>query len=285
MHSANHAQATTPYVGAFDDRAVVSLPMRPRPLIAGAVILVLLDIGLVAQAPTRTFEVVSIKKRVERLRRPGIDVIKGGTFKMPEVTVALLVRFAWQLRDVRFQLVGGPDWMRSSWFEVEARAASDTPSLDEVRLMVRSMLEDRFGLTVHWERRDMRVYSLELARNDGRLGPYLQRWDDCSKPAPRPSFPGDGTQAISCGLITDVAMSLSFWLDRPVVDATRLAGTFQYGWHVPPELDAVLVNGVVQLPRSRVSAAIEEQLGLTLKDARRPVEVLVVDSLKQPTEN
>jgi uncharacterized protein (TIGR03435 family) len=80
-------------------------------------------------------------------------------------------------------------------------------------------------------------------------------------------------------------MSLSFWLDRPVVDATRLAGTFQYGWHVPPELDAVLVNGVVQLPRSRVSAAIEEQLGLTLKDARRPVEVLVVDSLKQPTEN
>ena len=204
---------------------------------------------------------------------------------MPQTSVAGLVQFGWQIRD--FQLVGGPTWMWSEWFEVEARAASDTTTRDEMRAMVRSMLEGRFGLTIRRDRRDITVFTLERAASDGRLGPYLQLWSDCSKrpTTPRPSFPGDGTGLTSrgCGTLSDIAVATSRNLDRPVIDATGLSGTFLYDWNVPsdPEAD----QGGLILPRSRVSDALKEYLGLTLKDARRPFDVLVVDSLQRPAEN
>jgi uncharacterized protein (TIGR03435 family) len=157
--------------------------MLNKLLAVGAVIVVSLHLGLAAQEPRYTFEVVSIKKRVRLLTPPVINVIKDGVFRMPEVSVATLVQFGWQIRD--FQLVGGDAWMKSDQFEVEARAADGT-SPEQMRLMVRSMLEDRFGLVVHWEKREMPYYSLELARSDGRLGPNLQRWNDCSN---RPNKP------------------------------------------------------------------------------------------------
>jgi uncharacterized protein (TIGR03435 family) len=239
-------------------------------VIVGAVIVGLLDLGLAAQAPK--FEVISIKKRVVPLRPPITNVIKGSIFKMPEVSVPMLMLFGWQIRD--FQLVGGPEWMRTDWFDVEARASSDTTSRDEMRLMVRSMLADRFGLTAHIERRDMPVYSLELARPDGRPGPNLQRWDDCSKrsTAPRPSFPGEGTQSSGCATLTEVAIGISRYLERPAIDATGLTGTFQYAWYVPPDPSPVLVDGIARLSRTEVSKATQEHLGLTLKDASAPFD-------------
>ena len=77
--------------------------------VVGAVIVGLFHLGLAAQAPRYTFEVVSIKKRLKMLTPPVINVIKDGVFRMPEVSVATLVQFGWQIRD--FQLVGGDAWM------------------------------------------------------------------------------------------------------------------------------------------------------------------------------
>jgi uncharacterized protein (TIGR03435 family) len=75
-------------------------------------------------------------------------------------------------------------------------------------------------------------------------------------------------------------------LRMPVIDGTGLDGTFEYGWHIPPDpsIDKeVWASG--RQPLSRVIQAMEEHLGLTLKAVRGPFDVLVVDSLQQPTEN
>lgn len=72
-----------------------------------------------------------------------------------------------------FLIEGGPDWVRSSRFAVEARA-DGVPSPDGMRLMVRRLLSERFGVRVHTEGRDMDRFALVMARTDGRLGDRLR---------------------------------------------------------------------------------------------------------------
>jgi uncharacterized protein (TIGR03435 family) len=133
--------------------------------------------GHAAQGPASEarFEVASVKMR-EGQSRPSpppsaMSLLgRGGVFHA-DFTVASLVQFAYDLRD--FQVLGGPDWIRQDGFEINARAGFD-PTPEQVRLMVRSLLKERFRLTTHSERRDMRFLALVLARDDRRLGPYIR---------------------------------------------------------------------------------------------------------------
>jgi uncharacterized protein (TIGR03435 family) len=96
------------------------------------------------------------------------------------------------------QIVGGPSWMDTDWFDVLANMAPGTTSTD-MQAMVRSLLADRFKLRVHREMRELPVYALVLARPDGRLGPQLEHLSvDCdalraarlkgeAPPMPRPT--------------------------------------------------------------------------------------------------
>ncbi|HET9384754.1 MAG TPA: TIGR03435 family protein [Gemmatimonadales bacterium] len=251
--------------------------------IVGAVIAGLLGSGLAAQAPRHTFDVASVKRRAEPLivtgsallRNP--NVVSGNLFSLPNVTVAALVQYAWEIRD--FQVVNGPKWMWNDRFEVQARAASDAPSPEQVRFMVQSLLEDRFGLAVHREQREMRYFALVPARTDGRLGPYLQRRDDCRNSAARMSHPQNlppGRRSSGCGPLSQLATTASRWVDIPIIDATGLDGTFDFFWFLAGDETPTPVV---------VADAMEDFLGLTLEATRGPVTVLVIDSLQQPTEN
>ena len=86
----------------------------------------------------------------------------------------------WFAYNVRSDLiVGGPDWAREDTFQISAKAATDVP-LDQIRLMVQSLLEDRFKLVTHVEPREMRFLALVRARPNEALGPGLIRMDECS---------------------------------------------------------------------------------------------------------
>ena len=120
-----------------------------------------------AQTLRPTFEVASIK-RIDtlptiRFRPP--PAIRGGTVTLLAYNLTLLIQMAYGVR--AFQVVGGPDWVRSDLFEVQARAAGE-PSRADVLLMLQSLLEDRFGLTLRKEQRDMRFFAMVLARSDGK---------------------------------------------------------------------------------------------------------------------
>jgi uncharacterized protein (TIGR03435 family) len=125
--------------------------------------------------------------------------VDGDRWRSTNSTLRLLIRQAFGADyPMDGQIVGGPSWMDTDWFDVLANMAPGTTSTD-MQAMVRSLLADRFKLRVHREMRELPVYALVLARPDGRLGPQLEHLSvDCdalraarlkgeAPPMPRPT--------------------------------------------------------------------------------------------------
>jgi uncharacterized protein (TIGR03435 family) len=99
----------------------------------------------------------------------------GGVFRATNWPVVRLISFAYRTttgqRDAfRASL---PEWAVAEGFSIEARSDNRNATKDQMRLMVRSMLEDRFHLKVHFESRMIPMYSVELIKS-GELGPQLR---------------------------------------------------------------------------------------------------------------
>jgi uncharacterized protein (TIGR03435 family) len=204
---------------------------------------------------------------------------KGGAFVAANVPVVRLVAAAYDVDVIR--VTGGPDWVRDYRFDVNARAAGDAPN-EQLRLMLQSLLEDRFKLVVHTEQRETTVFSLVVERTDGRLGRNLQRVNDCAearsrKPAESP--PAAAYEAAGCGPVSAIASMVSRLLRAPVVNNTAISGLFAYSLFYSEAVNAT------DLDVPSVPTALREQLGLKLEPARGSVDVLVIDSVEPPTEN
>ena len=231
------------------------------------------------------FEVASIKRNVSGAFGGGQGLRPGGVYSAPNRELVRLIQFAYDLRE--FQIIGGPDWIRADRFDVTARTAPDVP-IDQVRLMVQSLLEDRFKLRVRPEKREMSFFELRLARSDGRVGPNLH---DCSNAkdkagisSPEKPFmaPRGGTVAAGdCASLTSIANMVSNRLQTMVIDKTGLAGQWRYDIYFGPDLPAQ--NATVNLNLPSFVGALGEQLGLKLERTRGLVDVLVIDSVEMPT--
>ena len=246
--------------------------------------------------PRQAFAVASVKpnKSVETggfiQRRPG------GHFSVRNQTLQTLILFAYQLQ--RFQLVGAPGWVATERFEVVAKAATDVPptmfgQIPPEALMLRSLLEDRFRLSVHRETRELPIYALVLARADGRLGPQLRRptSDFCARQfeaAGKPGFTpppegspvcgitGDGNGLTAGSLpMSEFARFLSGPTRRIVVDRTGLTGGWDFNLKFSPP-DAPSPDP----DRPSIFTALQEQLGLRLEATTGPVDVLVIDRVE-----
>jgi uncharacterized protein (TIGR03435 family) len=208
-----------------------------------------------------------------------------------------LILLAWHTQD--FRILGEPAWADSDRFDIEARAQA-TPTEDEFRLMVRSLLEERFHLVLRSESRQMPVFNLvpdgkpaNLVRTkEGTCAPF-----DTSAGANDPQDPqakpfcgfsehlvqnGNGpvTQLRARGVTTALlARVLGTTLDRQVNDETQIPGTFDFVLEYAPD-NQPTVDGPPSL-----FTAIREQLGLKLESARGPVDVFVVDNVQRPSEN
>lgn len=258
-----------------------------------AAILAVLVMSVDARQAKPTFEVASIRPApaefaVEDLATVGARLLPGGVFRARHVSVQTLLMFAYDVK--AFQITGGPGWVTSERFNIDARAASDA-SRAQMQQMVIALLESRFKLVTGKEQRDMRFTALVLAREDGRLGPYLRRLpDDCTRETAaevRKQFPartrveGAGGMSGLCDPLTPIADLLSLRAGQPVVDRTGLTGRFVW--------DVRYYNA----PTSRAEAAdlapvadaIEDQLGLKLVASRGLVDVVVIESVEKPSEN
>jgi uncharacterized protein (TIGR03435 family) len=262
------------------------------------------------------------------------------------VPVRLLMRQAFgQLQD--FQLVGGPAWLNSDRFDIEAKIEGGGPMSPQlIQSVLRQILEERFSLKTHRETRELPIYALMLARSDGRLGPNIKpSSDECTTlmssrgrgPAPggapadgRAGFavtrggpdgrggPGPGRgggpapfdfdAAPVCGqrgggfgrlraggtTMADFATMISGTAQRVVIDKTGLTGYYDIALTYTPAADQ-LPQGApppgapapppIDPDGPTFFTAIQEQLGLKLDNQRGPVDVVVIDSINQPTEN
>jgi uncharacterized protein (TIGR03435 family) len=246
----------------------------------------------------------------------------GDLFSAKNQTLARYIIFAYRLSGtqelaLRFDYYQGlelhvPDWVRNTTYDIEARAPAPATK-DQMRLMMRSLLEDRFKLKVRWETRQAPVFDLVLQK-PGVLGPQLEQHpagDDCaatkfpeSKDAPAPPL---GSLPIACGWIAHLPPSAPgahriggrnvplamlgtsmpaqtglVTVPRPVIDATGLKGGFDFWMEWTPEDTSEVNNGE---SGGTFREALKNQLGLKLVPANGPVEVLMIDHAEEPTAN
>jgi uncharacterized protein (TIGR03435 family) len=242
-----------------------------------------------------TFEVASVKRR----SGPGPSTLTqaqgaapGGAFNMINSTLVRFVMYAYDLRD--YQVIGGGDWTRTQRFDISARAGRDAAPA-EIRLMLQSLLDDRFRLVTRQEQREVPIYTLLVDRSDGRLGPNIKDSDDdCKAVVQRPAnVPPGAATGTGCGQMSTIVRGVSTWMGAPVIDKSGLTGRYAYFMYYSPDLPLSSLGGMILPPTTSsvdpnlpsYATALREQLGLKLEASRGPIDVLVIDSVQQPTEN
>jgi uncharacterized protein (TIGR03435 family) len=297
-----------------------------RVILVVAISLAALGLGLTPAAMIRAqtqasggaiaFEAASVKTNKSGSPQGDSRVSPGGRFTSTNLSLQVLIRFAFE-RSPRsrglepFEVTGGPAWMASDRFDVNATAGRQV-SLAELRLMLQALLIERFRLKAHYETRQGPVFRMVGAQRD-RLGPQLRRSEsDCAVVAadplrgvtpgqlepcgyfgPSPTVPLGSDKAYQAfrGLtMEDLALRLYPYLSRRVTDSTGLSGYFDGEYEFTAEI--VMPPPPPGLPNpydGRVLPSIfsvfPQQLGLRLESARGPVEILVVDSAERPTED
>jgi uncharacterized protein (TIGR03435 family) len=240
----------------------------------------------------------------------------GGLFSGTNIYLFNYILFAYRVTGNQLRLLRDevPNWIRTDRFDIQARAEGN-PTKDQMRLMMQSLLEDRFKLSLHKEIRQVQVFALVEAKS-GNLGPQLQLHSEsipCStQPGPTvagspeptiaggfpktcggipylmPSVPGRMRMGARNVTMEFISMNLAPMLDRAVIDQTGLSGTFDFllEW-MPERRSAAPTNDNPQPEDSGPTfmQALQEQLGLKLVAQRGPVEALVIDHIEQPSEN
>lgn len=249
-------------------------------ILACAAVAVTFSAGSVthAQPALPSFDVASIKPNKSGAQGGG-SKLDAASYTGTNVSLKRIVRLAYGPVQ---QFDGGPAWIETETYDITAKAAGN-PTREQLQLMLRSLLADRFKLVVHKETRNLPAYALVLARRDGKLGPSLRRSEaDCS-PANRQQAPAgscgfrisDGTVAGRGATLEKLAAELIL-TGRLVVDRTGLAGNFDIDMKWTP--DELGTN-------AELFTALQDQLGLKLEAIRAPVEVIVIDSAQRPAAN
>jgi bla regulator protein BlaR1 len=241
----------------------------------------------------------------------------GGRFSST-APLAKYIVFAYKLMLVgsQWDAVYGrlPKWATSDLFTIEAEAPMANPTKDQMRLMMQSLLAQRFHLAVHFETHDVPVMALVLV-DPGNLGSRLRphaKGPPCDAKIPpvyrnSPKIPdtwrpfcGDiqnldwtnntvilGSRNTTMEMLADYTAALAE-LDRPVIDQTGLQGRFDYEvnftppWKMPKEqsTDTQLdLNGPTFLE------ALKDQLGLKLKRSIAPIQTFIIDHVEHPSPN
>jgi uncharacterized protein (TIGR03435 family) len=256
--------------------------------------------ALVAQsanvaAQPAEFEVASVKLHTSDDQRMMMVAQPGGRFVAANVPLRLVIRTAYQLQDD--QIVGGPAWLATDRFDIEAKASGmPGPPTPQLLTMLQSLLADRFKLTTHREMRELPIFVLERARRDGSLGAGL-RPTSCPELAVDLSQPqrcvnisnGFGVLSVRGIPFNQITPYLAPYLNRVVVDRTGLEGRYDLDLKWTPEPQGAAPSPTepraTDANSTSIFTAIQEQLGLKLDSDRGMVEVLVIDSLTRPTPN
>jgi uncharacterized protein (TIGR03435 family) len=177
------------------------------------------------------------------------------------------------------QVVGGPDWVYADRFDIMGK--SDQPVEDDgvLNQMLQRLLSDRFKLTLHRGTKVLPAYVLEVDKN----GPKLEKAEggdsDTNTSAGKRGRVKIDAKNTNMDLFAEV---LARKMDLPVVNQTGLTDIFNFKLHWTPDNISVSQQTAADVS---IFDALEQQLGLHLRSAKAPVEVLVIDHIERPTAN
>jgi uncharacterized protein (TIGR03435 family) len=257
--------------------------------------------------PQSVFEVVSVRpgdrnggggRGAGALSCGGDIQVEPHRFLATNVTLYRLIALAYGKDCIFLEqngdlLLGGPEWIRSAPFVIQAllpegspiytRAQLDRGTSPQLQDMIRKLLVTRFKLILHTDMKEMQVYLLMPARGTPKLTP----WKEGDRPNGFVGFAGRGDDR-SFHIIggkksmADLAIQLEDATGRPVVDRTGITGEFNYDIRCAPLNNPIGAEG---LSGPSLFTALQERLGLKLEAARAPVQVLVIDRAERPTDN
>jgi bla regulator protein BlaR1 len=271
------------------------------------------DVASVRQSPPGTFTPPNFP-----LSRDDSYTPNGGLFSA-DFPLVVYIEFAYKLwltnGQRRLMLARLPKWVSAESFTIHARR-NGSPTKDQMRLMVQSLLASRFKLAIHFESQNVPAFALTLART-GKIGPTIRPHAEgppCETSAPQSGqgfssghpvvFPREcnefglsrrpdhtflaGARDATMELIAASLASLPGGLDRPVVDRTGLAGKYDFRIEWTSDASVPGTSTSEAQPDSQgvgFLEAIKEQLGLRLEPIKAPINVLVIDHVERPSDN
>jgi uncharacterized protein (TIGR03435 family) len=269
------------------------------------------------------FEVAAIKLGdPEKFTPPTVSLsiedspVPAGNRFVADFPLVAYIEFAYKImltreeRDVMLSRV--PKWVSSKPFFIEAKTPAGDHTKDQLRLMMQSLLADRFKLAVHFETHEMPVYAL-TAIKPGKPGPGLQPHEKglpCDAKWVRP--PDLWAPSVAPGAFVPVCREVSLFqgskrailfgsrdlsmdhlaqylpgilgLNRPAVDRTGLSGTFDFTLKFSPDTNAPATEDTGEETPTALEA-LKEQFGLNLRSDKATVRTLVIDRVEEPSPN
>jgi uncharacterized protein (TIGR03435 family) len=238
------------------------------------ILLVAMNCGEAQSLAPAEFEVASIRpNRSDDRGTSSQNASPGGRFVAVNVSPKQLAERAFGVVAAQIE---GPAWLDADRYDVTAKAdTSKELSPDELRPILRKLLEDRFALKYHRETKTLSVYSLTVAKTGVKLTEHT------GADGPSTTFRNQSGKLLLSARkqsAAHLALLLGQRLERTVIDNTGLTGEYdlQLEWVADQAADSSLPS---------IFTALQEQLGLKLEAAKGPVEVIVIDHVERPSEN
>jgi uncharacterized protein (TIGR03435 family) len=226
--------------------------------------------AMVGRAQTPSFDAASIKTDWSLGGMSAIRVSRGRVV-MENVSMKKVILNAYGIPDDRDYALIGPGWLATERFDVDATFPGNTPP-EQLRLMLQSLLAERFKLALHKETRQLPMYAFTVAKGGPKIHPVEEG-------QPKTSGSAGHMEATRIGM-RKLADLLARQEGVPVTDSTGLAGVFDLTLDWSPDNASPSDSG------ASIFSALQEQLGLKLETRKGPVEVVVIDAVeKTPTAN
>lgn len=203
----------------------------------------------------------------------------GGRFEAKAASLTFLLEWAYDI--LPSQHSSGPSWMDNNRYDIIAKAPGNATD-EEMKLMVQSLLADRFKLKFHHEKREAPVLILVAGKTAPKLYPPRPDEKHSLKILPQTN---DDRKVISYRVVAtrfsfaQLNQTFARQLERVIVNQTGLEGDFDFTLELTPD-DA----NPNPLDPTLLISAIRDQLGLGLKSEKGPVDFFAIDSAEKVTE-
>jgi uncharacterized protein (TIGR03435 family) len=260
-----------------------------RTILAGAIFQVVFQVAFhtgqcfgQTPAPPPAFEVASVK--VSKAP-PGSDSSHStlGSISMRNMTLRACIGMAYNVKEP--QILSGLKWLDADRYDIDAKSAGAARG-PELRVMLQTLLTERFQLALHRETKTFPGYALVVVKAGLKM--------HAAEPGQSNLSTHNGSMTAEKASMASLATSLSRRLGAPVDDATGVAGVFDFKLELPPQDNhaAAAIGDTAGAeaadPASFVAAlsnVLQDRLGLKLDARKIPQEVLVIDHAEKPPEN
>jgi uncharacterized protein (TIGR03435 family) len=237
-----------------------------------------------------SFDVATIKPNDSGATAMQGLTVNGRNFATRASSLDDLISFAYDVQ-VK-QIVGAPEWTDKDRYDIAAVPDQEgVPGPEQLKVMIRKLLADRFKLTFHHDQREMAAYVLTVGAGGQKLAPTAS-----TGPLPgigmRPKPEGVMLLVNNATIPVFTGFLQSFILDRPVVDRTDLKNKFDFTVTFTPN-DSQFNGHPPRLPEHTATTeaapdlfqALQQQLGLKLAAEKTSVDALAIDHVEKPSSN